>query len=181
MSRTTAMRSNMFGVTEVPETIESVERERRKRSTVNVNNLKCPDLLKESKEKDPDTEKSNIVLKQINELFKANNYQPIPFYKLIIDPHSFTNTVQNTFQLSFLVRNGDLSLDVGSDSYPEVHYVPPAENKKQFKATQAICSLSVDICNVKFTYFFKLSFNKHLSNVIYFLRNFPGDGRILQY
>lgn len=185
LARTTAMKDSMYSATEIFETLESTVKERRKRSALNVGHEKRPESLNEAKDKESEAEKTNIALEQINELFKANNYQPIPFYKLIIDPNSFSKTVHNAFQLSFLVRDGNLSLDVGSDTYPEVHYVSPEEAEGDFKPSQAICSLSVESCNVKliiYIYlFFKFSFDKFLSNLIYILQICAGNGKILRY
>lgn len=37
--------------------------------------------------------------------------QPINFFKFIINPESFGQTVENLFYLSFLIRDGKVSID----------------------------------------------------------------------
>ncbi|KAL9912674.1 uncharacterized protein ACN427_002253 isoform 1-T1 [Glossina fuscipes fuscipes] len=66
---------------------------------------KRPEVIGKLKRKHRGAEKINIILKQVNDLYKANNFQLIHFYKLIIDLENFMNAVENAFQLSFLARD----------------------------------------------------------------------------
>lgn len=63
------------------------------------------------------------------QLLKDNDNEPIPYYKLICDPDSFQNTIDNLFQLSFLFRDGFICLDQGSDGLPTVSLTTDLQKK----------------------------------------------------
>lgn len=73
--------------------------------------------------------------------FYKDTQQPIPYYKLIIDPDNMMNTFDNAFQLSFLFRDANIGFIKGSDGLPAIYPVfaenkaPPSAESKQFIAT----------------------------------------------
>uniref|UniRef100_A0A1A9Z5J5 Non-structural maintenance of chromosomes element 4 n=1 Tax=Glossina pallidipes TaxID=7398 RepID=A0A1A9Z5J5_GLOPL len=138
-------KSSMLGAADI-EPRERLTKERQKRRPKALTQEKRPDVIGKLKRKDRGAEKINIILKQVNDLYKANNCQPIPFYKLIIDPENFMNTVENAFQISFLVRDGNIAIERGDDSYPQIRVANSDEVKNKTETTQAICSLNMELC-----------------------------------
>lgn len=82
-------------------------------------------------------------------MFKNNNNEPIPFYRAIIDPTSFMNSVDNCFQMAFLFRDGHLFLDIDSDGLPIIKPVTKSErDSDRYKnIQQLISSLNPSLCN----------------------------------
>ncbi|KAI9579586.1 EP300-interacting inhibitor of differentiation 3-like [Glossina fuscipes] len=138
-------KSSMLGAADI-EPRERLTKERQKRRPKTSTQEKRPEVIGKLKRKDRGAEKINIILKQVNDLYKANNCRPIPFYKLIIDPENFMNTVENAFQISFLARDGNIAIERGEDSYPQIRVANSDEVKSKMETTQAICSLNVELC-----------------------------------
>jgi non-structural maintenance of chromosomes element 4 len=105
------------------------------------------------------TNKLNLIMNQINRIYAERGQQPIYYYELITDPDDFMNTVDNAFQLSFLVRDGNIGLSLDEENCPIVR--PITKNRQSQKATdsstvQAIVSLdpklwrdSIEMYNVQ--------------------------------
>jgi non-structural maintenance of chromosomes element 4 len=105
------------------------------------------------------TNKLNLIMNQINRIYAERGQQPIYYYELITDPDDFMNTVDNAFQLSFLVRDGNIGLSLDEENCPIVRPITKSEQSQ--KATdsstvQAIVSLdpklwrdSIEMYNVQ--------------------------------
>lgn len=48
---------------------------------------------------------------KIKRHYKANNKQPLDYFRLVIDPTSFNKSVENIFYISFLVRDNHVKLE----------------------------------------------------------------------
>lgn len=146
-SKSVATKSSMLGAIDV-EPKERVIKERQQRRRTVLSQEKRPETIKQLKRDDRGAEKVNILLKQLSDIFQANNRQPIPFYKLVIDPNDFMNTVENSFQLAFLARDGNIAIECGSDGHPQVRLASKDEIDVQQDTSQSICSLNMELCKV---------------------------------
>lgn len=140
----------MVGAIDV-EPKERVVRERQQRRRTVLAAEKRPETVKQLKRDDRGAEKVNIILKQVSDIFRANNRQPIPYYKLIVDPNCFMNTVENAFQMAFLARDGNIVIERGEDGYPCVRIATKDELDMHPDTSQSICSLNMDLVDVSST------------------------------
>lgn len=149
----------MLGAADI-EPKERIVKERQQRRRTVLSQEKKPETIQQLKRGDRGAEKVNILLKQLDVIFRANHRQPIPYYKLIIDPHDFMNTVENAFQMAFLARDGNIAIESsGSDGLPHVRLAHKDELDAHPDTSQSICSLSMDLVQVR----------KELGNALTFL------------
>ncbi|KAF0990398.1 hypothetical protein HZS_366, partial [Henneguya salminicola] len=78
-----------------------------------------------------------------------NQFKAIPFYKFIINPNSFSQTIQNIFHLSFLVKNGNVVFQQVDDEYFITPNINRAESSQSLSNNQEIISFSMHIWREK--------------------------------
>lgn len=61
------------------------------------------------------------------QVYEENGQRAIPYYALIIDPNSMMHTFNNSFQLSFLFRDGFVDFEIGADGQPAVRPAVPTQ------------------------------------------------------
>eukprot|EP00731_Ephydatia_muelleri_P030355 Em0021g878a len=69
----------------------------------------------------------------------------VHFFKFLVDPQSFSHTVENMFYLSFLVKDGRVGIRI-ADGVPVIYFPEDVNNAKQSTKTvknQAIISLNM--------------------------------------
>ncbi|XP_026465199.1 EP300-interacting inhibitor of differentiation 3-like [Ctenocephalides felis] len=85
------------------------KRQRTQKDPVEIEST-CPDSIDKAEQTE---ETANILAKvksQIMKHFKDNNMKPIKHFQIVLDPKDFGKTVDNIFQVSFLVRDRDVEL-----------------------------------------------------------------------
>ena len=50
----------------------------------------------------------NSTLMQLEDAYEVNDRNPISYFNFVLDPQSFTKSVENMFHFSFLVKEGTL-------------------------------------------------------------------------
>lgn len=89
-------------------------------------------------------------MRSLKEHIHQNGGVAVPYYSIVVDPHSFMNTVDNCFQMSFLFQDGYLFLDVDAEEMPTVGLVLPTHtNDPEFKPLrQMVSSMSPPLWRV---------------------------------
>merc|ERR1711935_13739 len=57
----------------------------------------------------------NSTLMQLEDAYEVNDRNPISYFNFILDPQSFTKSVENMFHFSFLVKEGKASFRLDDD------------------------------------------------------------------
>lgn len=111
----------------------------------------------------------NHVMKQIKTIYRGSNNQPIPYYKLICNPHDFMETVQNAMIVSFLLKENLISLATGEDGLPQITVNTSQVESSSEDSNQSICGLDVELCEV---HSMQITFllNRKLTIIFYFYR-----------
>ncbi|XP_046639915.1 EP300-interacting inhibitor of differentiation 3-like [Daphnia pulicaria] len=119
---------------------EAVPKERRQRQPRNPQEKVVAQLLQPKKLDDIAEEDQNTavakhveyIMKCLAKEYKANNEKPISFYHFVIDPTSFSNSVENIFYISFLIKDGHVSINEdGENGLPSLRVVPKKTSSSQ--------------------------------------------------
>lgn len=88
------------------------EKERKERQKKEKNNApaKAPVNVKQLSDNKQGAGRINSVRSEIQQICRERNVDEIPYFELICHPRNFMKTVDNAFQISFLVRDGFLGL-----------------------------------------------------------------------
>ncbi|KAI8893569.1 Nse4 C-terminal-domain-containing protein [Globomyces pollinis-pini] len=109
--------------------------------------LKRPDQLTD-KDIDRDSNETSLNVQRV--YHRLTQVEPINFFKFIVNPLSFGQTVENLFHLSFLVRDAKVSIEESEESGELVLETcePPTLEEQQeedFSKLQNILQLDMDI------------------------------------
>lgn len=76
---------------------------------------------------------------------RERNTDTIPYYEFIINPHDFMKTVDNAFQVSFLVRDSIVGLkNDDKEAFLYLYDCDPMTNQSQHEDTESVqCVLSL--------------------------------------
>ncbi|EDS34052.1 DNA repair protein Rad62 [Culex quinquefasciatus] len=144
--RMTKHSQSLYGAFDAEATpVQKVARQRAQRQRVDYGQAKKPETVDKLQKKEKTAQKLNVIFAQINELFEKRRGAPIPYFELICDPEDFMNTVDNAFQISFLIRDGRVALVVDENHDPLIRPTTQREadqGKQKSDTTQAILGLN---------------------------------------
>ncbi|KAJ6635564.1 Non-structural maintenance of chromosomes element 4 like A [Pseudolycoriella hygida] len=150
ISKTFTYSQTLFGTFEENSAIppKKVKERRVNAQTKNSQQAK-PSAVTQQKKQDQQQAKSiNELINHISKLYKENNEEPLPYYKLIIDPQNFMRTVQNAFKISFLFGDDAIVIEEDESGYPTVRPAKQGEVGANFGegTRQLISNLNIKLC-----------------------------------
>lgn len=124
-----------------------VVKERRKRAKIDINDVnkkattaKEKDLDADEVEQDSTPREVEHINRQIRELADGKP-DGVPYFETLVDPRSFTKTVENIFHTSFLVKEGKVGLRKGRGKEPRLTYV--SSSNEQGEDRQSVLSFCI--------------------------------------
>lgn len=144
--RMTKHNQSLYGTFE-PEPVAATQKEakqRTQRQRTDFGQAKKPDTVDKLQRQEKSAQKLNLIFNQIVTLYEQRG-TPIPYYELITDPQDFMTTVDNAFQISFLIRDGKVALLSDENHDPIVRPTSQKENEqaqRMNETTQAILGLN---------------------------------------
>lgn len=111
--------------------VETVRKETRQRQPRTQDKVVAQQLQPKKLTEISDEDQNSKVAKHVEYImsclakeFKANDRKPISFYRFVMDPTSFSNSVENIFYVSFLIKDGFVAIDEdGENGLPSLSVV----------------------------------------------------------
>ncbi|XP_067858374.1 non-structural maintenance of chromosomes element 4 homolog A [Heptranchias perlo] len=120
--------------------------ERQKRVPTKEERRIMPTQLKKMDESHQEATEKEVerILGLLQGYFKADPETPINFFDFVIDPHSYSRTVENIFHVSFIVRDGFAAIGLDQDKLPIIEPVNEGvdNERPQQQRQQTVISLS---------------------------------------
>ncbi|KAI9691507.1 MAG: nuclear protein [Bathelium mastoideum] len=143
------------GPTMQPEVLQKEDLQQQENSSLVILCGKIRDILIEHLnrgwELDAQVERGEVDEEEAQEMMKelrlADNGD-VPLFDFVINPHSFGQTVENIFYVSFLIREGSVRVAEDSNGLPTLAYEEPRsleeQREKQVTKHQAVFALDFD-------------------------------------
>ncbi|XP_042895886.1 EP300-interacting inhibitor of differentiation 3 isoform X2 [Parasteatoda tepidariorum] len=128
-----------------------VKKKRRrieKDKVANAVKPKTVDVKECSEEKDLMLDRATKILSILARYVSKTSKKAICFYEFVIDPHSFSRTIENIFLVTFLLRNGNVCIFSDEQGLPWIRDVKPEEKKERARDhkdnKQSVLSMSLE-------------------------------------
>ncbi|CAH2322775.1 non-structural maintenance of chromosomes element 4 homolog A [Pelobates cultripes] len=121
--------------TEPPVARPRIERQRKNK----VEETRAmPAQLKKMEESHQEATEKEVerILGFLQEYFNQDPDAPISFFDFVIDPKSFSRTVENIFHVSFIIRDGFARIKLDSDKLPIIEPIPQNGSERIDKDNQ---------------------------------------------
>ncbi|XP_055601072.1 EP300-interacting inhibitor of differentiation 3 [Uranotaenia lowii] len=143
--RMTKHSQSLYGTFEhEPAVVQKEAKQRTQRQRADFGQAKKPDTMEKLQKQEKGAQKLSLIFNQIMRIYEQRK-KPIPYYELIIDPEDFMNTVDNAFQISFLLRDGRVALEQDENYDPILRPTNQREieqSQRVNESTQAILGLN---------------------------------------
>lgn len=130
---------------EVREAPQKAQKERVVRQKAKLTEMKRPDKVENLKREEKGAQLVSMIREKLAALYEERG--PLDYLELIIDPDDYMATVDNAFQVSFLIRDGFLGATITPNRKIKIHVISPRQQKakeEDSKTIQAVMSLSVN-------------------------------------
>ncbi|KAL0808485.1 hypothetical protein ABMA28_012934 [Loxostege sticticalis] len=108
--------------------------------------LKAPETVDKLEKTEEGSEMVSRVNRFIIKSYRSGGEKPLSYFHLVLDPDSFSRTVENVYHLSFLVRDGMLALEKDEEwGLPFVTPVPTAQQEHRDIAEENQFIVSIDM------------------------------------
>lgn len=145
MSKTFSYTPSMFGTFDfdnLPDDTQATQKQRKTRRKAEPTEEKRPTSLQESSSTNSGTSKVEAVLNIIKDVYAKNGGKPIPYYQLIIDPSNMMFTFDNSFQISFLFRDGMIGFLKDDEGLPAIKPIGDPKPPKPSETTSFTSTLN---------------------------------------
>lgn len=127
--------------------IPEKEKKERQKRTKNTEELKKPEKIAALTKSDKGAEKINSYNVQIQRICQKRG-SSVPYNELITDPGDFMATIDNAFQVAFLIRDGLIKLET-VDEEPHVFVTENTSKASQAQIDPSTTSQCVPFFNPK--------------------------------
>jgi len=112
---------------------EARVRKPKEKATAELKETCSQDIKKDNVTSGEETDQLvSQALRALVKNYKGNGRQPLSFFQFILDPESFSKTIENMFHVSFLVKEGNVSIWVEEESgLPVIRPVKQASQKEE--------------------------------------------------
>lgn len=115
---------------------KAIVRQRKQKSDETIVRTKIQELdVNSEQEKNNTVQETERIYKMLKRYFKRSEGRALCLYEFMINPKSFSRTIENIFYISFLVKDGFVRIFLDEDDLPVI--VPVSDEEKAQSSTQA--------------------------------------------